>query len=168
MSVIIEDQKRRPTGLLVLCVMTMVSTAWQLLGSLAGVFSGKLTTEDVTNVQLKYAELIQMLKDLGSEDSIDSILKIQNIQIAILENLQLFSFIGLIIAGVGVFGVYKIYKGFKLGFHLYIVYSFLYLIHYHFIVGASEIPTPLLIANGFISLLLILLYSRHLHWLNKV
>lgn len=36
-----EAPKKRPTGLSILFVMTMISTGWQLLGFLAGVISRK-------------------------------------------------------------------------------------------------------------------------------
>ena len=160
-----QAQEKRPTGLLVLCILTMISTGWQLLGSLGGVASGAATSKDLSEVKLKYAELINLFKEFGQTDGFEPILKMQDIEIAVVENLQFFSFLGLVFAGVGLFGAFKMYNGSKLGFHLYIVYSFLSLIHYHFVMSPSEIPMHLLVVNGLFSLLLVFLYSRHLKWM---
>lgn len=160
-----ELPKKRPAGLSILFVMTMISTGWQLLGFLAGVVSRKASSEDIENVKLKYANLINFLKGYGTDEDFDPILRMENVEIAIVENLQLFSFIGILFAATGLYGALKMYQGLKQGFHFYIIYSLLSLVHYHFVIGASEIPLYVLTVNGCLSLFLIYLYSRYLNWM---
>lgn len=160
-----EAPKKRPTGLSILFVMTMISTGWQLLGFLAGVISRKASSEDIENVKLKYADLIKFLRGYGTDEDFEPILRMENVEIAIIENLQLFSFLGILFAATGLYGALKMYQGLKQGFHFYIIYSFLSLVHYHFVIGASEIPLYVLTVNGGLSLFLIYLYSRYLNWM---
>ena len=160
-----EPREKRPTVLSILFVMTMISTGWQLLGFVAGVLSGKASSEDIENVKLKYADLINLLKGYGSDEDFEPILRMENVEIAIVENLQFFSFFGILFAAVGLYGALKMYQGLKQGFHFYIIYSFLSLIHYHLVISASEIPLYVLAVNGGLSLFLIYLYSRYLNWM---
>ena len=83
------------------------------------------------------------------------------------ENFEFYHSLSLVFCGIGIAGAIMMYRGMKLGFHLYIVYSFLTLIQYYFITDASNIPVVLLITNGLISLLFIYLYSRHLSWMTS-
>ena len=91
----------------------------------------------------------------------------ENVTLATLENFQLYIFLLLLISALGLYGAFKMFKGYKLGFHLYIAYSFLSLIQYYFVVSPSEIPMFMLLANGLISLFFILMYARHLHWMKE-
>ena len=120
-----EAPKKRPTGLSILFVMTMISTGWQLFGFLAGVISRKASSEDIENVKLKYADLIKFLRGYGTDEDFEPILRMENVEIAIIENLQLFSFLGILFAATGLYGALKMYQGLKQGFHFYIIYGFI-------------------------------------------
>lgn len=164
----IEEEKKhekRPTGLLILFVLTVLSTSIQLLSSVAGVFSGKPTATEINDIKLSNAKMVKVFKDMDATEVIDFIQKMEYITLAKLDNLQFFSFITLLISGLGLFAAIKMFTGHKLGFHLYIMYSFLSIIQIYTIVSPAEVPTIDVIFNGSFSLLFIFLYSRYLNWM---
>ena len=113
--------------------------------------------------------MINEIKKYGqdiNEDWIDIIRQTEKITLASLENFQLFSLLILLISSLGLYGAFQMFRGYKLGFHLYIAYSFLSLIQYYFVISPSEIPIFNLLANGSVSLFFILMYARHLDWMN--
>tara|TARA_B100001287_G_scaffold273389_1_gene276739 strand:+ start:765 stop:1307 length:543 start_codon:yes stop_codon:yes gene_type:complete len=165
-----SSRPKRPNGLIVLFVLTLINAGSQLFTSVAGVFNGRPDQSVFEAVRVENAKLINELKKYGqdiNEDWIDIIRQLEIITLASLENFQLFSLLLLLISGLGLYGAFKMFKGYKLGFHIYILYSFLSLIQYYFIVSPSEIPAFTLIANGLVSLCFILLYSRYLHWMKE-
>ena len=163
-----QNSPKRPTGLVVLFVLTLLNAGGQLLSSVAGVFNGQPDKSVFEAVKIENAKLINEMKKYGqdiNEEWIDVIRQMENVTLATLENFQLYSSLVLLISGLGIYGAFKMFKGYKLGFHLYITYSFLSLIQYYFVVSPSEIPMFTLLANGSISLFFILMYARYLHWM---
>jgi hypothetical protein len=161
-------QPKRPKGLLVLFVLTVINSGSQLVSSVAGVFNGRPDKAVFDAVKIENSKLINEIKKFGQEvdeDWIDVIRQMEKITLASFENYQIYSLLILLISGLGLYGAFKMFKGFKLGFHLYIAYSFLSLIQYYFVVSPSEIPIFTLMANGSVSLFFILMYARHLHWM---
>ena len=163
-----QSNPKRPKGLVVLFVLTLLNAGGQLFSSIAGVFNGRPDKSVFDAVKIENAKLINEIKKYGqdvNEEWIDIIRQMENVTLATLENFQLYSSLVLLISGLGIYGAFKMFKGYKLGFHLYIAYSFLSLVQYYFVVSPSEIPTFTLLANGSISLFFILMYARHLHWM---
>ena len=163
-----KKSSKRPMGLVVLFVLTLLNAGGQLLSSIAGVYNGRPDKSVFEAVKIENAKLINEMKKYGqdiNEEWIDVIRQMENVTLATLENFQLYSSLVLLISGLGIYGAFKMFKGYKLGFHLYIAYSFLSLVQYYFVVSPSEIPMFTLLANGSISLFFILMYARHLHWM---
>jgi len=163
-----SSRPKRPNGLFVLFVLTLINAGSQLFTSVSGVFSGRPDKSVFEAVKIENAKLINEIKNYGqdiNEEWIDIIRQMEKITLASLENFQLFSLLLLLISSLGLYGAFKMFKGYKLGFHLYIAYSFLGLIQYYFVISPSEIPAFTLIANGSVSLFFILMYGRHLHWM---
>ncbi|MBL6667799.1 MAG: hypothetical protein ISP69_03895 [Crocinitomicaceae bacterium] len=163
-----ENSPKRPAGLFILFVLTLIYTGSQLLSSVSGVFNGRPDKSVFEAVKVENARLINEIKKYGqdiNEEWIDIIRQMENVTLATLENFQLYSSILLLISGLGLYGAFKMFQGYKLGFHLYIAYSFLSLIQYYFVVSPSEIPMFTILANGLISLFFIFMYARHLHWM---
>jgi len=165
-----SSRPKRPNGLYVLFVLTLINAGSQLFTSISGVFSGRPDKSVFEAVKIENAKLINEIKNYGqdiNEEWIDIIRQMEKITLASLENFQLFSLLLLLISSLGLYGAFKMFKGYKLGFHLYIAYSFLGLIQYYFVISPSEIPAFTLIANGSVSLFFILMYGRHLHWMKE-
>ena len=165
-----SSRPKRPNGLYVLFVLTLINAGSQLFTSISGVFSGRPDKSVFEAVKIENAKLINEIKNYGqdiNEEWIDIIRQMEKITLASLENFQLFSLLLLLVSSLGLYGAFKMFKGYKLGFHLYIAYSFLGLIQYYFVISPSEIPTFTLIANGSVSLFFILMYGRHLHWMKE-
>ena len=163
-----SSSPKRPTGLFVLFVLTAINTGSQLFSSVGGVFNGRPDKSVFEAVKVENARLINEIKKYGqdiNEDWIDIIRQTEKITLASLENFQLFSLLILLISSLGLYGAFQMFRGFKLGFHFYIAYSFLSLIQYYFVISPSEIPIFNLLANGSVSLFFILMYARHLDWM---
>ena len=163
-----KKSSKRPMGLVVLFVLTLITAGSQLFSSIAGVFNGRPDKSVFDAVKVENARLINEIKKYGqdiNEEWIDIIRQMENVTLATLENFQLYSFLLLLISALGLYGAFKMFKGYKLGFHLYIAYSFLSLIQYYFVVTPSEIPMFTILANGLISLFFIVMYARYLHWM---
>ena len=165
-----SSESKRPNGLFVLFVLTVINAGSQLFTSIPGVFNGRPDKSVFEAVKIENAKLVNEIKKYGqdiNEDWIDIIRQMEKITLATLENFQLFSLLLLVISCLGLYGAFKMFKGYKLGFHLYIAYSFLSLIQYYFVISPSEIPAFTLIANGSVSLFFILMYGRYLYWMKE-
>ena len=163
-----SSRSKRPNGLFVLFVLTVINAGSQLFTSIPGVFNGRPDKSVFEAVKIENAKLVNEIKKYGqdiNEDWIDIIRQMENVTLATLENFQMYSSLVLLISGLGIYGAFKMFKGYKLGFHLYIAYSFLSLVQYYFVVSPSEIPMFTMLANCSISLFFILMYAKHLHWM---
>ena len=113
------------------------------------------------------AKSMKAAKELDSSFLIELIEKMDKITDATVENFVFFNSISLVFYALGLAAAILMFRGLKIGFHMYIIYSFLTLIQYYFIISPSDVPVIVLVANGLVSLLFIFLYSRHLHWMKS-
>ena len=118
-------------------------------------------------MKLELAKSMKVAKEIDSEFLMEYIEKMSLITSATIENFMFYHTLSFLFYGLGLAAAIVMFKGLKIGFHLYIVYSFLALIQYYFIISPSQVPMTLLIANGLISLVFVFLYSRHLHWMKS-
>ena len=161
------ESSKRPTGLLVVFILTVISTSLSILQALGSLLAGPPDKAAIKEVQTELAKSMKVAKEIDSQFLIDYIEKMGIITSDTIENFVFYHSLSFVFFGIGLAGAIMMYRGMKLGFHLYIVYSFLTLIQYYFITDASNIPIVLLITNGLISLLFIYLYSRHLSWMTS-
>jgi len=161
----IQEENKRPTGLLVLFILTTIYTSLKLLGTIGNILSGPPNAKEIKLIKVEMAKSMKAAKEMGSDYLIDLIEKMGVISDATLANFMLFNFLSFLFYGLGLAAAILMFKRMKLGFHLYIGYSFILLIQYYFIVNPSDVPLSLLIGEGLLSLLFIFLYSRHLKWM---
>jgi len=161
----IQEEEKRPTGLLVLFILTTIYTSLKLLGAIGSLLSGPPNAQEMKLIKVEMAKSMKAAKDLNSEYLVDFIEKMGVISDATLANFMLFNFLSFLFYGLGLAAAILMFKRMKLGFHLYIGYSFILLIQYYFIVSPSDVPLSLLIMEGLLSLLFIFLYSRYLNWM---
>lgn len=160
-----EDQEKRPTGLWVLFILSAISTGLSFLAALVNLLQGPPNQSVTNQMKAEMAKSMKIAKGLKSDFLIDFIEKMNVISDATVQNFTLFNSLSFVFYALGLAGVILMFRGLKLGFHLYISYSFLVLIQYYFIVSPSQVPLTIIIANGLISLLFVFLYSRHLNWM---
>jgi ABC-type multidrug transport system fused ATPase/permease subunit len=162
-----EEQSgvKRPTGLWVLFVLTSISTSLGILQSFTNILSGAPNASQIKKMKLEMAKSMKAAKELDSSFLIELIEKMEKITASTIENFVFFNSISLVFYALGLAAAIYMFRGLKIGFHMYIIYSFLTLIQYYFIISPSDVPIMLLVANGMVSLLFIFLYSRYLNWM---
>lgn len=160
-----QERGPRPGFLTTLCVLTFISTGMSLFSNLFSLITGPLSDEQLKDVQVSMMDLAGQMQNANMTGLAEFYEKLFRIQEATNANHYAFVLSTMVILGIGVFAAIKMLKGSKLGFHLYIIYSFLSVIQLYFFVSASTIPTIFVVSNVIFSLLFIFLYSRNLKWL---
>lgn len=162
-----QNENKRPTGLWVLFILSTISTSLGILQSFTNILNGAPNSSQIKEMKLDMAKSMKAAKELDSSFLIELIEKMDKITDATVENFVFFNSISLVFYALGLAAAILMFRGLKIGFHMYIIYSFLTLIQYYFIISPSDVPVIVLVANGIVSLLFIFLYSRHLHWMKS-
>ena len=129
--------------------------------------SGPPSKEAIKASNVELAKSIEQLEKVNLEYWADVIKRIQLMTEAMYANFTAYNAVSVIVAMAGVAAAALMLKGKKLGFHVYIGYSFLYVLQGYLFVSAAVIPSFIVIINLLIAGLFVLLYSRNLSWLNK-
>jgi len=162
-----NEQEKRPNFILVLCVLTFVYTGLTILGGISGIISGAPSKEEIKNESVGMAESIQQLEKLNLDYWVDVIKRIQLMTEAMYANFVAYNIVSILVAMTGVAGAALMLKGRKLGFHVYIGYSFIFVLQGYLFISAAVIPAFIIIVNLMVAGLFVLLYSRNMKWLNK-
>ena len=162
-----QEEEKRPTFLLVLCILTFVNTGFTILGGISGMISGPPSKEEIKANNVDLANSIEQLEKVNLEYWADVIKRIQLMTEAFYANFVAYNAVAVFVAMAGVAAAALMLKGKKLGFHVYIGYSFMFVLQSYLFVSASVIPSFIVILNLIIAGLFVLLYSRNLSWLNK-
>ncbi len=161
----IQEEQKRPRAVLVLFILTCIYTSLKLIGALGNLLTGPPSAEEVKKVKTEMGKSLKAAEELKSDYLIEFYNKMDLITDATIANFMLYNFLSFLFFGLGLMGAIFMFNRRKLGFHLYIMYSFLVLIQYYFIVSPADVPFSLLLMEGLISVLFIYLYSRHLKWM---
>lgn len=162
-----QEEEKRPTFLLVLCILTFLNTGITILGGISGMISGPPTKEEIRANNVELTRSIEQLEKVNLDYWIDVLKRIQLMTEAFYSNFFAYNAVAILVAMAGVAAAALMMKGKKLGFHVYIGYSFLYVLQAYLFVSAAVIPSFIVIVNLLIAGLFVLLYSRNLNWLNK-
>ena len=158
---------KRPGFLKVISIMSFVGIGLSLLSSLAGLFSAKQSEEQLLAAKVEMSKAINDLQEVGMDSWVHFIRQLEAINVEINELLLLANGSSIIVGLIGLFGAIKMWNGFKIGFHIYIIYSLLAIGIIYLYVSPVNIPSVLIIFGSVISLIFILMYSRNLHWMKK-
>jgi len=159
------EVKPRPGFLTVLCVLSFISTGLGLVSGLINMFSGPSSKEQMLQAKVEMTKSISQMKGMGMQSFADMLEKIQMMTQEINDSFYLASVISLITVVLGLYGVFLMWKGFKKGFHFYIVYCLLTIASLYIYVSPSNVPSVVVIFNLALSGLFILMYSRNLKWM---
>lgn len=162
-----QKEEKRPTFLLVLCILTFVNTGFTILGGISSIISGPPSKEEIKAANVELAKSIEQLEKVSLDYWVDVIKRIQLMTEAMYANFVAYNAVSILVAMAGVAAAFLMLNGKKLGFHVYIGYSFLYVLQGYLFVSAAVIPSFIIIINLFIAGVFVLLYSRNLNWLNK-
>jgi hypothetical protein len=156
-----------PKFLLVLLILTLINTGLAMLGGISGLLMGKPSEKEILASKVQMAKSIVELKKENLEYFVDLLQKIEGISDAMYANYLMFNILAVIIAGIGATSSVMMFKRLKLGFHCYIIYSFLSILSVYAFVAPSNVPTILIVMNTILAGLFVFMYSRNLKWLTK-
>lgn len=160
-----KSNENRPTGLLVVCVLSWIHIGFNFVLSAFSMFTGPLSTKQIESSQADLRGAVLELKNSGIHSLAEVMEKMGNMTTILNEHhyqaLSL-TLIGLII---GFVGVSMMFLGKKLGFHLYIIYSIYSIGQIYLFFSAAEIPGLITWFGLIVSALFIGLYAMHLKWM---
>ena len=158
---------RAPRFLLILVILTLLNTGLALLGGILSFLAGKPSEKEILESKVQMARSIVELRKLKMDDFVDVFTKMEAINDAMYANFIMFNLLAVFIAGIGAASAFMMLKRMKLGFHAYIVYSFLSILSVYAFVAPVNVPSIFILINTIFAGLFVFLYSRNLKWLTK-
>ena len=156
-----------PIFLIVLVILTLLNTGLALLGGVFSLVVGKPSEKEILESKVQMAKPIIELRKLEMDYFVDVFTKLEAINDAMYANFMMFNLLGIFIAGIGAASAFMMLKRMKLGFHAYIVYSFLSILSVYAFVAPINVPSIFILTNAIFAGLFVFLYSRNLKWLTK-
>ncbi len=164
-----KPQKSRiPQLLLVTGIISLLGTGSTVLSSLISMVVGKPSQEEITESKLELAKSLEQVEKNDVQFLEELIRNLQIMLDAMYQNFFLYTFVASLVAGFGLAGVILMFKRKELGFHLYIIYSLLYVAQSYLFVSPANVPLILVITNLSISGIFIFIYSRNLNWFRGI
>jgi hypothetical protein len=160
-----SELSKRPQGLMILLVLTFINTGSSIFFGLLTVLFFKPTAADLKKERLDMAKSIVELKEVGLNSLVDLLERVQAMTEALNDYFIETNVVNIVIALLGATSAYFMLKRNQLGFHGYIIYNLLASGSIYFFISPSLIPSVILIVNLCISLVFVLLYTRHLPWI---
>lgn len=161
----IDESQKRPNFLKVLCILTFISTGLSLVFSLLSLSSGRLPAAEMLREK---AQLLKMSSTLENEGS-NYLAEVMEYSIRLSkdanDNHHLVIFVSIVLALIGLFAAVTMWKGFKIGFHLYILYSILGILSVYTYSSVANVHSFNVYTGVLISTIFILMYSRNLKWM---
>lgn len=169
MNEVNKPQKSRiPQLLLVTGIISLLGTGSTILSSLMSMVVGKPSQEEITESKLELARSLEQVEKNDVQFLEELIRNLQIMLDAMYSNFFLYTFVAALVAGVGLAGVIFMFKRKELGFHLYIIYSLLYVAQSYLFVSPANVPLILVITNLSISGIFVYIYSRSLNWFRSL
>ena len=162
-----EQPTKPPTFLIVLVILTLLNTGLAFLGGVYSLVVGKPSEKEILESKVQMAKPIIELRKLEMDYFVDVFTKLEAINDAMYANFMMFNLLGIFIALIGAASALMMLFRMKLGFHAYIVYSFLSILSIYAFVAPVNVPSILILTNAIFSGLFVFLYSRNLKWLTK-
>jgi len=159
-----QSNNKRPTFLTVLIVLTWIWAAMAIMTSFTAFMSGPLNEEKLADQDLAAATSIKEMKDQG-QDQFTYLIEIGQDRMhyvheeAFVKNYAII----LLISILGAVSGYMMWNRRKIGFHLYILYSLLYIVMPYLIYPMNMVINLEIYFNLAIGGLFVLLYSRNLY-----
>lgn len=162
-----ESQPKRPTFLKVLCILTFIATGLSFLGIVPRLLTGPMSEDAIADTIIMFDKLSENMRELNFSSLAEFYEKSKLMTLDANDKFYLSNSVNLIMTLLGLISAIRMWQGYKIGFHLYIVYNLLALGSIYFYTPFEHVPTVIVIMNLLLSSLFIFLYSRNLHWLTK-
>ena len=156
-----------PIFLIVLVILTLLNTGLAFLGGIFSLVVGKPSEKEILESKVQMAKPIIELRKLEMDYFVDVFTKLEAINDAMYANFMMFNLLGIFIALIGAASAFMMLFRMKLGFHAYIVYSFLSILSVYAFVAPINVPSIFILTNAIFAGLFVFLYSRNLKWLTK-
>jgi hypothetical protein len=158
------NEKKRPTFLTVLVVLTWISVAMMILTNLTGLVSGPLTEDALVEQELKAAEQIAEMKSNGQGEFLHFIeIGVERSRYLHEQKFYFSTILSLLISLLGAYAGWLLWSLKKFGFHLYIVYSLIGILQSYMVYPIDMVLNAEVYFNLAVSGLFVLMYSRNLH-----
>lgn len=161
------QRPKRPAFLTTLCILSFVWIGFAVLSGFTSLVSGPSSEDEMLQMKVELAKSKNEMRSQGLDSFADIMEQLQGMTEDVNNNFYLATGLNVFITVLGLFSVLRMFKGYKLGFHLYIIYNLLSVAVMYIYVNPAHIPTFIVIFNLIFSALFIFLYSRNLHWLTK-
>lgn len=169
MSEILEQDERpekRPVFLTVLGILSFINIGWSIISNLISLGRGPMGEDEMDEFRVQITKSINEVKSAGGMDWLEDFMRSI---ISMVESTNashtLNVLTGLLILLIGLFGVIFMFKGRRLGFHIYIIYSFLASVQIYLFVAPSLLSNTIVVVSLFISGIFVLLYGLNLKWM---
>ena len=157
-----------PQLLLVTGILSIIGTSMTIISGIRSLITGKPNEEEIVESKLAMARSLEEARKNNIKFLEDLIKKIQIMLDAMYENFFLYSLAAALVAGVGLAGVILMIRRKEIGFHLYIIYCFLYIAQSYLFVTPSNVPLIMVLFNIFVSGIFIYIYSRNIKWFRNL
>jgi membrane-associated HD superfamily phosphohydrolase len=160
-----NEKSARPAFLVVLCVLSYICLGYTVLAAIFQLIRGKQTAAEMALQNVQMNDLIEKLESANMDWYVDILQKTILMSKELNENFYAAFFVTILTLAIGLFGVIKMRKGYKLGFHMYIIYSLLGSAHVYLFVPVEIVPSIIIYFNVIFSGIFIFMYSRNLKWM---
>jgi hypothetical protein len=162
-----KNNSKTPKSLLIAGVLTILSTGSTLFSSFVSILAGKPSEEEIMKSKLELARSLDQVQKNNIEFLEELIKNLQIMLDAMYQNFIMYTLVAALVSGIGFTGVILMFKRMELGFHLYIIYSLLYVAQSYLFVSPAHVPLILVMFNLGISGIFIYFYSRYLNWFRE-
>ncbi len=163
----LELKSKPPKFLLVLLILTWCNTGLAIISSLYTLMMGKPSVEEIKQSKVVLATSMNQMTEMKMHYFATLMQKIQYLTDAMYANFIGFHLVSFSVAAIGCVAAFFMFQGKRLGFHVYIVYSLVYLSQTYLFVNPAFVPTEMLVINAFFAFIFILMYSRNLTFMKK-
>lgn len=165
----IENKRNKiPRVLLITGILSILGTLPTIMAGIQAALSGKPSEEEIIKTKLDLAKSLEEVQKYKFDYLEDLIRNLQLMMEAMFNNFVVYNLVAASVAAIGLAGVVFMFLRRELGFHLYIIYSLLYVGQSYLFVPPSNVPILFVIVNFLFSGLFIFLYSLSLKWLKKI
>jgi hypothetical protein len=161
----LEEKKKRPVFLTVLCILTFIATGYGFLTGVLIGFGGKPSTEFIQEQQVKTAVMADEFRTTDFMYFAEVMDKLGRMQTEVFQNYSIHSLITVLTSIIGFFGAWLMFKGRKMGFHAYIIYSIASVASIYLVASPMNISSFYIVVNLSVAAIFVLMYSRNLKWL---
>lgn len=161
-----SGREKRPVLLTVLAILSFIYIGWSMLSHLLSLAKGPMNEEQLEQSKVEITKNINQARGSEGMEWLEDLMR-SAINMIESTNIHHTTYIltGILILVIGLAGVVFMMRGRKLGFHVYIIYSFLASVQIYLFVAPSILSNAMVIFGLFVSGIFVLLYGLNLKWM---